>query len=158
MPGKHYKYGYEPLWFYFQTVDLRLDIVKLRLSRWGFALSLSDPGPESTSTISASDKDMQTAIDLLKQIVQLFDDTEKASTKLKPSHHEATTGDTNNKLDPAGTSLHDKVKFLSLKRFTPREVLKWTKWALFKEKHLNRLIEDMTELVDAFIELCILVI
>lgn len=56
-------------------------------------------------------------------------------------------------MDEATTSLHHKLYRLSLKRFKPSQVLKAMKWALYHEKQLNRLIEDVKELVDGLIEL-----
>ena len=133
--------------------SLTLDIVKLRLSRWGFSLGLVNSEAKSLPAIAASEKDLKSAKDLLNQVVQLFEDAERVSTKLKASDEDATAYDVTVELDQAGASLHHKLKTLSLKRFKPSTVLKRAKWALHTEKHLNRLIQDTTELVDGLIEL-----
>lgn len=56
-------------------------------------------------------------------------------------------------MDAAASSLHQKMVTLSIKRFTPKTILKKAKWALHKEKYLNRLIQDITELVTGLVEL-----
>jgi len=95
------------------------------------------------------------AKELLEQIVELFTVVESQSAKLKPQLGgvTSTTYNTTSDLDQPSSSLHLKLEKLSLKRFKPSTALKKAKWALHKEKFLNRLIEDTTDLVDGLVEL-----
>ncbi|RFU34874.1 hypothetical protein B7463_g1449, partial [Scytalidium lignicola] len=139
----------------FQTAILKLDISRLRLARWGQSIGLDrvEEGMQTLPGIIGSQDDHEQAEKLLRQIVELFTDAERVSAKLKPLGNDSNVDDTVNDLDKATASLHKKLKMLSLKRFNPRNILKKTKWALYKEKYLNRLIEDTTELVNGLVEL-----
>jgi hypothetical protein len=139
----------------FQTAILKLDIAKLRLSRWGQSVGLDQvaEGMQSLPGVAGSPNDHEKAKELLDQIVGLFEDAERTSAKLKPLGNDTKVYDTTHDLDEATTSLHKKLEMLSLKRFKPGNILKKTKWALHKEKYFNRLIQDTTELVNGLIEL-----
>ncbi|KAK5553027.1 hypothetical protein LTR46_009103 [Exophiala xenobiotica] len=132
-----------------QTAVLKLDIPKLRLSRWGQSVGLD----RVETAVAGSREDHQKAKELLDQIVDLFEDAERVSGKLKPPAKDPAVYDTTRDLDEASASLHVKLQRLSLRRFKPRGVLNKAKWALYKEKSLNRLIQDITELVTGLIEL-----
>ncbi|KAK5452888.1 hypothetical protein LTS15_007036 [Exophiala xenobiotica] len=95
----------------------------------------------------------QKAKELLDQIVELFEDAERVSGRLKSPAKDPTVYDTTRDLDEPTASLHGRLQRLSLRRFKPGSVLKKAKWALYKEKSLNRLIQDITELVTGLIEL-----
>ncbi|KAL6240401.1 hypothetical protein RBB50_012683 [Rhinocladiella similis] len=139
----------------FQTAILKLDIAKLRLSRWGQSVGLDQvvEGMQSLPGVSGSADDHEKAKELLDQIVGLFEDAEHTSAKLKSPGSDTKVYDTTHDLDEATTSLHKRLEMLSLKRFKPGNVLKKAKWALHKEKSFNRLIQDTTELVSGLIEL-----
>ncbi len=139
----------------FQTAILKLDIAKLRLSRWGHSIGLdcAELGVQTLPDVVGSQSDHEQAKALLEQIVQLFEEAERNSIKSKLPEKDSRTYNTTSDLDQATTSLHKKLERLSIKRFKPGNILKKTKWALYKEKNLNRLIQDTTELVDALVEL-----
>lgn len=139
----------------FQTATLKLDISRLRLSRWGQSVGMDrvEKNMHLLPTVAGSLEDHQKAKELLDQIVELFDDAERKSAKMKPPAREATAYDIGCDLEEAAASLHKKLEILSLRRFKPATMLKRVKWALYKEKHLNRLIQDATELVNGLIEL-----
>ncbi|KAJ9500831.1 hypothetical protein H2202_003389 [Exophiala xenobiotica] len=139
----------------FQTAILKLDLPKLRLSRWGQSVGLDrvETGMQLLPAVAGSREDHQKAKELLDQIVDLFEEAERASGKLKSPAKDPTVYDTTRDLDEPTASLHGKLQRLSLRRFKPRGVLNKAKWALYKEKSLNRLIQDITELVTGLIEL-----
>jgi Prion-inhibition and propagation len=103
--------------------------------------------------IAGSQNEQAKAKDLLEQIARLFEEAERSSTTLQLPQKELKLYDPASDLDPKAISLHKKLKTLSTKRFKPGNIMKKAKWALYKEKHLNRLIEDTTELVDGLVEL-----
>ncbi|KAI1608988.1 small s protein [Exophiala viscosa] len=139
---------------YFQIATLKLDISKLRLSRWGRSVGLHEVEEHAqvVPTLAGSRKDHQKAKELLYDIVDLFENAERTSSKLKPLTKEPdvhTAGD----LDETWASLHRQLVTISQKWLKPRQILEKAKWALYKGKHLNKLIQDITELVNGLVEL-----
>ena len=134
-----------------RSAVLKLDIAKLKLSRWSKSVGMDrvQDGEIGFSNISASPDELRKARQLLQQIEVLFDDAQKASKnwKLEPADVRSTI------LDPASQSLHDRLKTLCLKYFRPRNVVQKVKWGVHSEKHTRKLVEDITQLVDKLIEL-----
>jgi tetratricopeptide (TPR) repeat protein len=139
----------------FQTAILKLDISKLRLSRWGRSVGLDrvEKDMQSLPEVVGAQDDYEKAKEFLEQIVELFKDAETQSSKLKPAGEASSAHDPVGDLDEATLSLHKKLAALSLKRFNPGKLWKRTKWALYKEKYFSRLIQDITELVNGLIDL-----
>lgn len=141
----------------YQTAVLKLDVARLRLTRWGSSVGL-DRIDDTTHTLpgaAGSVNEYELAKDLLEQIVQLFEVAEKQSgrSRSEPDNRGGDTGDATKNLDHPVASLHQKLENLSLKRFKPSTVIKKAKWALYKEKYLNRLIDDSTGLIDELVDL-----
>ncbi|KAK5069394.1 hypothetical protein LTR51_008644 [Lithohypha guttulata] len=142
----------------YQTATLKLDVARLRLSRWGASVGLDrvDRTTQSLPGAAGTPADHETAKELLQQIVQLFNVAEIQSDTLKSQPEDSSSSSTNNAardLDPAASSLHQRLEKLSLKRFRPNVMLKRAKWALYKEKYLSHLIEDTTDLIDGLVNL-----
>ncbi|KIX06843.1 uncharacterized protein Z518_04819 [Rhinocladiella mackenziei CBS 650.93] len=66
--------------------------------------------------VVGSQDDHEKAKELLDQIVELFEDAERTSVKLKPTRKDSNVCDTANDLDEATASLHKKLEMLSLRR------------------------------------------
>jgi hypothetical protein len=143
----------------FQTNIIRLDNARLRLSRWGQAVGVGSDLAEIRSLDSAtlSQEDIKRAEEMLGQIQKLFADAEGISTSLKAKANSGDSSldvlDTRKELDALGTSLHEKMRALSIKRQDKTSLTKKVKWALYKEKDFNRLLEDVIELVDDLVGL-----
>lgn len=142
----------------FQTSVLKLDNARLRLSRWGQAVGLSDniAKIQSLQATALPIEDMPRAERLLGQILDLFADAEGVSLKFK---NNTSTSDTSlaifnvqADMDPVGRSLHEKMRELSIKRQNGASLRQKMKWALYEEKHFKRLIEDVIDLVDDLVE------
>lgn len=69
----------------FQTAILKLDIVKLRLSGWGRSVGLDrvENGMQTLPAVAGSSADIEKAEELLQQIVELFEEAERSTIKLK---------------------------------------------------------------------------
>ncbi|KAL9625285.1 MAG: hypothetical protein Q9160_000687 [Pyrenula sp. 1 TL-2023] len=140
----------------FRTAILKLDIAKLRLCRWGRAVQLEriqNESKVSSICLSGTKEEQEKAKQLLEQIVELFEDAEKKSNRLQsasPGPQAYVGGDD---LDRGAASLHRRLGKLSLKRFGSGDLVKRAKWALHQEKFLNRLIDDVTDLLDGLTEL-----
>jgi hypothetical protein len=143
----------------YQTSQLKLDTARLRLSRWGKSLHLDEDIRNTTSLqgLFHSRLNIEHAEDLLRRITELFADAEGVSNKYKnqaaPQDNSLVVCIPQKDLDPPIATLHEKMRQLSVKRQNRAGLLRKTTWALYKEKHLRRLIEDITELIDGLVEL-----
>ncbi|KAM5466038.1 hypothetical protein MauCBS54593_006288 [Microsporum audouinii] len=149
----------------FQTCQLRLDSAKLRLSRWGASLGLNRGG--SQGDIALSPQEMAQAQALMGQILELFTDAEGISNKFKSqARTDAAAGriatantsylavfDPATDLDPPARELHEKMRLFAIDRQKQTGLRQKAKWALYEKKNFSRLLEDITVLVDALVEL-----
>ena len=140
----------------FQTSQLKLDSARLRLSRWGKSLSLSDDVRDLASLQGrfVPEANVKHAEALLGQIVELFAESEGVSNKYK-SRPDGSLAVYNAQtdLEPAMAKLHDQMRQLAVERQVRSGVRQKAKWALYQEKYFRRLIEDINELVDNLVEL-----
>jgi hypothetical protein len=136
----------------YQRSLLKLDIVKLRLSRWADAVNDSQ---QHCNVAIGSANEAQKVQEILGEIIELFANAEKVSVKYKMR---AKPGDlvaynVNADLEPDLRSMHNKMRGLAIKRQKRSSFAQKAAWALYEEKHFNRLIEDVTTLVDGLVEL-----
>ena len=143
----------------FQTSTLKLDVARLRLSRWGEALGLSGDVTDVSSlgTTRLSAEDVPKAESLLGQILALFADAEEMSGKYKSR---AAAGDASlavldvqAEMDTLHRSLHEKMRGLSIRRQNKTPLRQKAKWALYEKKQYDRLVADVIELVNALVEM-----
>ncbi|KAL8715721.1 MAG: hypothetical protein Q9220_000388 [cf. Caloplaca sp. 1 TL-2023] len=132
-----------------QSVILKLDIAKLKLSRWGCSVGFDaiDSGALKLR-IAATSEELSQANKLLEHIQYLFHQANQVSADLEHGH----TIDAINTGDDI-QSLHKHLDKLCLKNFHPKKMLQKAKWATYSEKHVRRLFEDVTEQVDCLIDL-----
>ena len=142
----------------FQTNLLQLDNARLRLSRWGSSLGLSDnlQGAQSLEE-RFGPQPVEQARALLGQILELFGEAESVSDKYK-SRAKANDGrlatyNAQTELDSATANLHNQIRQLSVERQNRTGLRQKAKWALYEEKSFRRLIEDVTELTHSLVEL-----
>ncbi|KAF3481171.1 kinesin light chain [Arthroderma uncinatum] len=144
----------------FQTCQLKLDNAKLRLSRWGAALGLNEG---AGGRLKIPPQEMAQAEALMGQILELFADAEGISDKFKCQARtdvaDVTTDlslavcDPRTDLDPALRELHEKMRELAITRQKQTGLRQKAKWALYEKKNFTGLLEDITELVDALVNL-----
>jgi hypothetical protein len=142
----------------FQTNLLKLDVARLKLTRWGKAVGISSIDEVSSlqKTLLSKD-DIEKAEELIGQILDLFADAEGVSVRYKkrisPTKSLAIL-DSNTELDENSASLHNALRQLAIQRQGKTGLRQKAKWALYEEKHFTRLIEDVrtlvTDLVEAF--------
>ncbi|PLB51560.1 hypothetical protein P170DRAFT_471495 [Aspergillus steynii IBT 23096] len=139
----------------FQTSLLKLDVVRLRLTRWGHAVGLANLNDvKSLKTADLAPEDKEQVQSLLEQIMELFEDAESASKRFKKRAGKtaAPALDPAQELDNVSASLHLKMQNLAIKR-QGEITLEQSEWTLYEEKSFMRLIEDISELVDGLIDL-----
>ncbi|KAK6540704.1 hypothetical protein TWF694_008096 [Orbilia ellipsospora] len=137
----------------YQTSLLTLNVVQLRLSRWGEAINIyNDP---QLGNPNATKKEVQAAKDVLLQILLLFADTEKLSKKFKleATRSEDLSVYSATDIDPVVMSLANKMRDLAFRRQKDASLLKVTRWALYNRQKFRELISDITTLVDGLEEL-----
>jgi hypothetical protein len=144
----------------FQTSQLKLGNARLRLSRWGKSLRLDEEDVRDVVSLQerfGSEAKTKHAEALLGQVVELFAEAEGVSNRYKSrtAPHDASlvVYDPQTDLAPAMMNLHKKMRQMAIERQKRSGLRQKTKWALYQEKQFRRLIEDITELVDALIEL-----
>ncbi|KAL6230706.1 hypothetical protein BDW75DRAFT_221944 [Aspergillus navahoensis] len=137
----------------FQTSLLKLDVVRLRLTRWGQSVGLAnldDIKPLQITKLAPEDSEQVQG--LLGQILELFADAEAASKRFRKRNADMPVLDPAKELDSVSASLHHKMQELAKKRQgKPR--FEQDEWTMYDEKHLTRLIEDITALVDGLVDL-----
>jgi Prion-inhibition and propagation len=136
----------------YQRSLLKLDIVKLRLSRWADAVNDSQ---QHYNVAIGSTSEASKVQEILSEIIELFANAEKVSAKYKmkakPGDLVAYNADAD--LEPDLRSMHNKMRELAIKRQKRSSFAQKAAWALYEEKHFHRLIEDVTTLVDGLVEL-----
>ena len=136
----------------YQRSLLKLDIVKLRLSRWADAVNESQ---QHYNVAVGSANEAQKVQEILGEIIELFANAEKVSAKykMKAKPGDLVAYNVNADLEPDLRSMHNKMRDLAIKRQKRSSFAQKAAWALYEEKHFNRLIEDVTTLVDGLVEL-----
>ncbi|KIW47713.1 uncharacterized protein PV06_00379 [Exophiala oligosperma] len=136
----------------FQRSLLRLDVVKLRLSRWAEAVNNS---PESHQGATDTTERGQKVREILGEIIELFADAERVSEKYKAkvTGGELVVYDADSELEPDISSIRKKLRELAFRCQKRSSFAQKATWALYEEKNFRRLIEDVTALVDALVDL-----
>jgi Prion-inhibition and propagation len=141
----------------YQTAVIKLDVVRLRFTRWGAAAGIAQ-GDESTATVqlksrlASPDEDFETIKRLLGEILRLFQESEKTSKKLALKDPAAETR-ADGIEDKTIHNLHEAMRNLALRRQKRSTLSQKMSWALHRKRDLNNLIEDLTELVSLLVEL-----
>ncbi|PLB46002.1 hypothetical protein P170DRAFT_512601 [Aspergillus steynii IBT 23096] len=133
----------------FQTNQLVLSGLKLRLSRWGEAVHLyTDP---QLGHPTASEADLQLAKNTLYQILVLMADSEKVSKKFDIT---ARPGDdlsdstNNHRMTANVAAMDDLMRKQAARRQKGTSLVKITSWALHDKEHFSGLIENIAKLLD----------
>jgi Prion-inhibition and propagation len=133
----------------YQTDLLSLNCARLRLTRWGQAVSIY--GDPKLGRADATTAELQTAKDTLFQILVLFADTESISRKfkLKVGDSEDLSVLTTDDMDPVVMALTNKMRELAIKRQKGSSILKTASWALYRRAELKDLISKIILLMDS---------
>ncbi|GKZ25081.1 hypothetical protein AbraIFM66951_005288 [Aspergillus brasiliensis] len=138
----------------FQTSLLKVDVIKLRLTRWGKSVGLAnldDLG--SAREIKLAPEDIPKVQDLLNEILDLIADADKLSGRFKKKNPAALTMDPGKELDNTSASLHQQMDELAKGRQGNSVVNPDDALVIYQMKDFSRLIEDTNSLVDDLIEL-----
>jgi hypothetical protein len=137
----------------YQRSLLKLDIAKLRLSRWADAVNESHNQYQVPVGTPAEAQKVQ---ELLGDIMVCFDDAERVSQRFKSKSSNSTelqVYNANTELEPNLQGMHNKMRELALRRQRRSGFRQKTAWALYEKKLFDRLISDVVELVEQLIQL-----
>jgi hypothetical protein len=148
----------------YQTAIVKLDLVRLRFTRWGQAAGIVHGGQnvdegiavaQLRSKLTAPDKEFPTIMQTLGQILRLFERTVETSERLalKSTKVQAPVSDDVGFEDTTLQALHEKMRNFAIRRQSRSTLLQKTRWALYRKRDFTGLIEDLTELVTALVEL-----
>ncbi|KAL4951566.1 prion-inhibition and propagation-domain-containing protein [Aspergillus filifer] len=140
----------------FQTSLLKLDVVRLRLTRWGQSVglaSINDGDLEQLQMTKLTPEDREQVQDLLGQILELFAEAEAASKRLRRRNPSVLALDPAEELDSVSALLHKNMEGLAKKRQGKSKLERDQVTILYEEKNFARLIEDISELVDGLVDL-----
>ena len=143
----------------YERCVIKLDATKLRMSRWGASMGL-DQAPDLKSSISVTEKDEKLAQDLLGQILNTVGDAERISERFKKNT--STQGldstalpvdDANPELSPNFQRLHRIMSERAKQRQKRTSFSQKFTWAIYEKRYFDRLIDDVTDLVNRLVEL-----
>ncbi|KAK3905904.1 prion-inhibition and propagation-domain-containing protein [Staphylotrichum tortipilum] len=138
--GHHFGHDYE-------RCQLRLDIAKTRLGRWGEAVKINDdPRFHSTAPI---DKSVQLAQSIIEEIMILFESARKTSKRyeLVADQQDLVVFEERD-MKPAGRALHSRLKHLARGRQKHTSLAKKTAWALYDGRSLEKTVGQIASFVD----------
>lgn len=126
----------------FKVSLLKLDVVCLRLARWGQSVGLANfDGAKSLQVTKLGPENREQVQNLLSQIMELFADAKAASKRFEKRNRNVTLPalDPIEELDGVSALLHEKIQDLVKKRQGTFE-LELDEWTLHEEKSFTRLI------------------
>lgn len=132
----------------FQACQLRLDTARARLGRWGEAANVHTD-PRFAMASASTDKSVQHVKDTLEEITELFEAAQKTSKRyeLREAPDALVLFEADD-MDPIGRRLHDRSMSLARRRQRGASLVKKTTWALYDGKQLEKLVSQITTLVD----------
>lgn len=138
--GRHFGRDYE-------RCQLRLDIAKTRLGRWGEAVKINeDPRFHAGSP---TDKSVELTQSILEQIMLHFESAQKTSKQyeLKTDQQELVLFKDKD-MEPVSRALHSRLKDLAHRRQKHTSLVRKTAWALYDGKNLEKMVDQITGFID----------
>ena len=128
---------------------LKLDITKLKLSRWADSVNESQCRFEVQLK---SEDDAKKVEMMLGEIIAMFAEAERVSKKFK-TEHGGLIMNPDTDLEVSIQSMHHKMASLALQRQRRSNFTQKLSWALYEENHFRKLLEDVSGLVGSLVEL-----
>ncbi|XDG01441.1 hypothetical protein ABKA04_001056 [Annulohypoxylon sp. FPYF3050] len=134
----------------FQTFQLRLRLLELRLARWGEALQVYDDPRFNDPTPATGE--FKAAKDTLFQILELLQKSDKLAKKYQTSSEkdqDCSTGDVA-QTERNLFSLDKKIQEIIMCRRRQNKLsgVKIAQWVVYNREHAMCLVEDITSLID----------
>ncbi|KAM0425291.1 hypothetical protein ACHAPT_009347 [Fusarium lateritium] len=127
----------------FERYQLKLDITRCRISRWGEAIAINTNPHFATDT--PHDITSQQAWRILDQIRLLFEEAQRSSSRYDPPAGSRALAPS--ELTLVARNLHGRMEDIAHRRQRRTGLWKKVAWALYDSKHLEKLVGDITGLV-----------
>ncbi|KAI0974917.1 prion-inhibition and propagation-domain-containing protein [Xylaria arbuscula] len=138
--GRHFGQDYE-------RCQLKLDIAKTRLSRWGQAVEINEDPRFATD--EPQDASFQQAQAILEEIEQLFGTLQKAAKRYAISAKQEELELLRvQDMQPMAQKLHNRLNTVVRQRQKQTNFFKKVAWALYDAKNFDKLVEQMTGFID----------
>jgi hypothetical protein len=144
----------------YETCVVKLDLVRLRLTRWGSSVGISGVDDDVAvaqlrSKLAVPEKDFDTVMGALIQILKQFERAADISnrSRAKSRKYQDLDNEQFGLNDDDLKSLHEKMKQLAIRRQKAFTLMQKTKWALYRKRDFTNLIADLTEFVTALVDL-----
>ncbi|KAH7174130.1 prion-inhibition and propagation-domain-containing protein [Fusarium flagelliforme] len=131
----------------FSRYQLRLDVAKCRLSRWGAAIDINNDSRFLGEM--SSDPTVELAKNVLREIVESFGTAHRTSLRYKAASKEqstATCGEAD--LEIVSQRLHNRFRTLTIKRQSRVSLIKKAYWAIYDKDHMGRVIDGIFHLLN----------
>lgn len=134
----------------FQTCQLKLDIAKVRLTRWGQSVNIHED--DTFTTFKQGSGPAVSARQILEHLLVLFSETQKVSDRYNTSYTERPSAlapkDISFGLDAPFLGLHNRMQELCRQRQRRLGLGKKTYWALYDRNKFQTLIQQATEFIE----------
>lgn len=139
----------------FERCQLKIDIAKTRLSRWGQAVNINDPLKEPQfDTASPDDPAAQQVKSILEEIALLFRSIQKTSERYKlKAKQEDLVCFQDGDMSSVGQNVHGQLETITRQRQKRTGIFKKAAWALYDGKHFEKLIGEIILFVGELEEL-----
>ncbi|KGO68022.1 Het-s, C-terminal [Penicillium italicum] len=132
----------------FERCQIKLDVARTRLGRWGQAVGI-DSDPRFTAD-TVNDEVSQQVHGLLEEIMLLFQAVQKSSKRYElKTPREDLACFANAEMRPEFRKVHGRLKAIANQRQRQTSVVKKARWALYDGKNLDKLVREIVEFVDA---------
>ncbi|KAJ5469547.1 hypothetical protein N7539_009165 [Penicillium diatomitis] len=132
----------------FERCQIKLDVARTRLGRWGQAVDISHD-PRFTNGVAGDEVTQQIQV-ILEEIMLLFQAVQKSSKRYELKATEADrTCFANEHLCPGIRHVHGRLEKIARERQQQTSLFKKARWALYDGKNLDKLVGEITDFVDA---------
>ncbi|KAH7124960.1 prion-inhibition and propagation-domain-containing protein [Dactylonectria estremocensis] len=131
----------------FERCQLKLDIAKIRLGRWGEAVAINDDPRFATD--APDDRDSRQVQGILEEIELLFQAVQKSSKRYEINARQDDLMRFEDKdMQPVVRGLHGRLGVITRQRQKRTGLLRKAAWALYDGKNFDKLVEQITGFVD----------
>jgi len=142
----------------YEGCQVKLDVVALRLSRWGVAAGLGrnpypNP-PRCQPLVTATADELKIASRVFSRLLESLKEAKRASEKFKTDAEEDSSAgteiyDPNTRLEAHFRNLHVTTTDIVARRHQDSaNIWQKTKWALYSKTKFDSLVEDVTGYID----------
>ncbi|KAF4435261.1 HETS-like protein [Fusarium acutatum] len=131
----------------FSPYQLRLDVAKCRLARWGASIDINND--RRFTLIEPVDPTIVLAEDILKNIVARFEAAYKVSRRYETrTEEQGMRICTEANFGPVSQRVHTRFDMIAKQRYKSLGLMKKTGWALYDKSYMGRMIDDIIALIE----------